>query len=277
MKRTIFALGLMVIGFCATAQITTYRGGNSYNRTTNGNNGMQNNYTQNSRQVNTNGVNNNFNSISEGKASYFARSFSWYTPTDTHAYGLNPVDGRNNVRLPLEADAVMMMQIVGGIRAVIIAKGTLCRFRIVNGQTCQTPYALDACGNTIYEMEYVVNDQQPVFAENPCINCPPVADPCINCPPAVSPEAYYNMNNYSNRRQSTYIPPQPLVVYNDNPHKGWPTWAKVLVPAIVVGTASYFIFKKSPSEPTDQEVITLPATSAMRLNPGIGGGFVIHF
>lgn len=252
MKRLFLVLGLIIFCLNVVAQIQII----PYNGTSN----------TNSRNVNRANARvhseNSFASAEEAKSAYFADNFTFYIPSDTRNYNVNPVDGVNTVAAPLEADAIMKMPIVGGIWWVVIERGTVCRFQVVNGRRCQIPYALDACGNAIIEMEYVVNEQQHVANNNQSVN----QRPCLTCPGEKDLYDYslntpsQGLNYYSNRQPVVNYSGQTVPYNNINYKSGMPTGVKVLIGVAVVGTLAYFILRPNPSDPTDQEVETLPAS-----------------
>lgn len=105
-----------------------------------------------------------FADMAECKAAFLSgEDITPYQPGHvSRFFNENPVDGRNRVREPLRAYACATGKTVNGRKTVLFPVGLDLRwYADGHGNSTGVPYAMDSCGNPIYEFEYVTTALSP--------------------------------------------------------------------------------------------------------------------
>ncbi len=148
MKKTfVIAVLLAIVGTCTAQIILPNKSGNNSNQ------GMNNG------GANRSFVKNMFDTESEAEIAWQNRNYAYYIPSYLDGYSKNATDGISKVKIPLEADAIVKMLTVKGIKYVILPQGTDLRYYKNNLGVATVPYAHEMCGNPIYGIKYPYQKQ----------------------------------------------------------------------------------------------------------------------
>jgi hypothetical protein len=108
-------------------------------------------------------------------------NFNPYTPKFFGLKGNNPVNGTSTKVVPIEANACVRMLTTNDKQWVVQLDGTKFRWKVNEDGSLDEVYALDVCGNPVYEIAYVQPPPKPVPVV-PVVSTPPpaIVDVCLN-------------------------------------------------------------------------------------------------
>lgn len=131
--------------------------------------------------------NNVFPTKAACEAAMKSGNFRYYEPKFLGLKSREPIDNNTRVRVPLETDQCVDMQVVGGRRFVVQKEGTKFRAHVLPDGSLSL-YARDDCGNRVYGAVFPA-PAQPVTEAEPVPA--PFAPPVYGPPPPVEKAAYH--------------------------------------------------------------------------------------
>ncbi len=153
-----------------------------------------------------------------------------YTPYEPKFFGLskkNLTDGKTSKVAKIEDDGCFLMLTTAGKKWVVQKDGTKFRFKLnADGNLATIPYALDVCGNPVYDVVYASSLQKPPAPVKP------VAVKAVESQPAPQPVTPQPVARNQCASGGVYGVDQDGRPYCDYPQQevkassyGWVPWA----------------------------------------------------
>lgn len=172
--------------------------------------------------------------------------FTIYEPKWLGMKDKNPIDEKLKVAVPLEADACVFMLTSTGKRWVIQPRETMFRWLTNEDGSLLKPYALDKCGNPVYEIVYPT--PKPAQVEQP--------EPTVVAPEPTTVDPVPQTVVIRIVTEPTPPPPPPITVGVVKNKKSRTVW--YVIGAAVLVCAGVALASGGKSSSKGPEVTTLP-------------------